>query len=424
MRKHSYQTTAVKAANWERIAEQTRPEPRVVFGVDVAKEVFVGALMKVDRTVIVTLKWCHPQETRGLVNQLVTRVGGERLEVVLEPSGTYGDGLRGCLQAAGVSVYRMSPKRTHDAQELYDGVPSLHDAKAAYLVGRLHLDGASQRWEEPAPARRELSAAVAELELHQSSYQRHLNRLEAQLNRHWPEVLRLLELDSVTLLTLLIAYGSPQAVASQAEAAGALMRRSGRVGLAEAKVGQVLASAAATVGIPCVKQERRYLSALAGEALHSYRGVRQARHALEQRVEADPQLAPMAALVGRVTSAVLIASLGSPLNFPSAASYLKGLGLNLKEHSSGKHQGQLKITKRGPARARQYLYLAVLRWLQREPLIAAWYQAKLQRDGGHLKGKALVALMRKLAKALWHVARGQAFDADQLFDRQALRGAN
>lgn len=100
------------------------------------------------------------------------------------------------------------------------------------------------------------------------------------------------------------------------------------------------------------------------------------------------------------------------------------MGLNLKEHSSGKHQGQLKITKRGPARARQYLYLAVLRWLQREPLIAAWYQAKVQRDGGHLKGKALVALMRKLAKALWHVARGQAFDADQLFDRQALRGAN
>jgi hypothetical protein len=318
----------------------------------------------------------------------------------------------------------MSPKRTHDAQELYDGVPSLHDAKAAYLLGRLHLDGASQRWREPAPERRELSAAVAELELHQGSYQRHLNRLEAQLSRHWPEVLGLLGLDSVTLLSLLIEYGSAQAVANQTEAAEALMRRSGRGGLTEAKVVQVLASAGTTLGVPCLEQERRYLSALASEALHSYRGLQQVRHALEQRVAADPQLAPMAALVGRVTSAVLIASLGSPLNFPNVASYLKGLGLNLKEHSSGKHQGQLKITKRGPARARQYLYLAVLRWLQREPLIAAWYQAKLQRDGGHLKGKALVALMRKLAKAVWHVARGQDFDAERLFDRQALTGAN
>jgi transposase len=100
----------------------------------VAKEVFVGALLKTDRTAIVTLKGCHPQETRELVNQLVTAVGVKRLEVVLEPSGTYGDALRGCLQAAGVAVFRMNPKRTHDAQELYDGVPSLHEAKAAYLL--------------------------------------------------------------------------------------------------------------------------------------------------------------------------------------------------------------------------------------------------------------------------------------------------
>ncbi len=424
MSKHIYRTTAVKAANWEWIAEQARTEARVVFGVDVAKEDFVGALMRPDRAVIVTLKWCHPDETRELVKRLITAVGAERLEVVQEPSGTYGDALQRCWQEAGVAVYRMSPKRTHDAQELYDGVASLHDAKAAYLVGRLHLDGASQRWWEPAVERRELQAAVAELELHQSSYQRHCNRLEAELSRHWPEVLKLLELGSVTLLQLLIEYGSAQAVASQAEAAAALMRRSGRVGLLEQKVEQVLASAATTVGVPCLEQERRYLRALAGEALHSYRGFQRTRQALEQWVMSEPQLAPMAALVGRVTSAVLIASLGSPRNFPSAGSYLKGLGLNLKEHSSGKHQGQLKITKRGPGRARRYLYLAVLRWLQREPLINAWYQAKVRRDGGRLKGKAVVALMRKLAKAVWHVARGCPFDAEKLFDRQALSGSH
>ena len=56
MSEHSYQTKAFKAVSWERIAEQTRNELRVVFGVDVAKEVFVGALMKADRSVLVTLK--------------------------------------------------------------------------------------------------------------------------------------------------------------------------------------------------------------------------------------------------------------------------------------------------------------------------------------------------------------------------------
>jgi hypothetical protein len=38
-----------------------------------------------------------------------------------------------------------------------------------------------------------------------------------------------------------------------------------------------------------------------------------------------------------------------------------------------------------------------------------------------LKIKAVVALMRKLARALWHVARGKSFDAAKLFDTRRLQ---
>jgi transposase len=34
---------------------------------------------------------------------------------------------------------------------------------------------------------------------------------------------------------------------------------------------------------------------------------------------------------------------------------------------------------------------------------------------GGLKGKAIIALTRKLTKALWHVARGERFDSAKLF---------
>jgi len=100
--------------------------------------------MSVDRTPVETFKWTHPQQTRAVVTGLLESFGPTRLEVVMEPSGTYGDALRGLFAAAGVAVFRISPKRVHDAAELYDGVPSLHDAKAAYLIARLHLDGVSQ----------------------------------------------------------------------------------------------------------------------------------------------------------------------------------------------------------------------------------------------------------------------------------------
>ena len=95
------------------------------------------------------------------------------------------------------------------------------------------------------------------------------------------------------------------------------------------------------------------------------------------------------------------------------------MGLNLKEISSGRRQGQLGITKRGPSQARQYLYLAVLRWIQKDPWAKAWYDRKVQRDGGQ-KLKALVALMRKLLIGLRWVALGEEFDSTRLFDTRRL----
>jgi hypothetical protein len=44
--KQIYRTTGVKAANWEWIAEQARTVGPVVYGVDAAKEGFVGAVAK------------------------------------------------------------------------------------------------------------------------------------------------------------------------------------------------------------------------------------------------------------------------------------------------------------------------------------------------------------------------------------------
>jgi hypothetical protein len=64
----------------------------------------------------------------------------------MESSGTYGDVLRHQLLEHGVPVYRMSGTRTDDAAEVYDGVPSLHDAKSAAIIAKLHLDGVSTPW--------------------------------------------------------------------------------------------------------------------------------------------------------------------------------------------------------------------------------------------------------------------------------------
>lgn len=418
MKKHRYSAKNFKQVNWEKISAQTAGQ-RIVFGVDVAKEKFFGVLMQEDLTVIATLKWVHPEQTRELGEHLIQEVPAQRLEVAMEPSGTYGDALQRHLSHLGLAVYRVSPKRVHDAAEVYDGVPSLHDAKSAYLIARLHLDGASRVWKDlPAP-RRNRQALIAELDLYHDQQQRNLNRLEALLSRHWPEVVRIVELKRVSLLRLVAEYGDPCSIAAQREEADQLLRHGTRGPLSGEKIQRVLDSTQDTLGVPCTEGERHLLQVLAGELLRTHQQLHQLEQQIAREVHDDTVLTRIAAVTGKTTSLVLEAALGSPLDYPNPGSYLKAMGLNLKERSSGKHKGQLKITKRGPSIVRKYHYFTALRWLYQDPVIALWYRNKVRRDG-HLKGKAIVAVMRKLALSLWHIARGEVFDSRKLFNVRSL----
>lgn len=421
MSKRRYHSMACKQVDWEALAEQSVGE-RVILAIDVAKYDFVAVVQTLTGVVLARIKWAHPHETPVLLSGLEQLQARTSVEAVMESSGTYGDALRWQLQARGLAVYRVSAKRVHDAAEVLDGVPSLHDAKAAELIAELHRQGRTQMWTQPEPTRRALTAQLSQLRQCKKRYQADLNRLEGLLSRHWPESLGIVALNSVSLHHLLASYGGPGSIRTQVPAARALLAEVGRPGLQKATVTALLDSAETTLGVPCVPAEDALLRWQALGLIETHRQLRAIERTMEQAVAHEPALAPMAEVVGRVTSAVLIACQGSPLSYPDARSYCKALGLNLKEHSSGTHHGRLSITKRGPGVARFYLYFAALRLIAHEPLVKRWFEAKSARPGA-VKGKQIVALMRKLAKALWHQAHGQRFSPEKLFNLAAVEGA-
>jgi transposase len=421
MSKRRYNSVEFKRVDWQQVQERITG-PRVVFAVDVAKEKFVATLLDDEQQALVTFKWIHPCESAEVIERISALEQSRRVEAVMEPSGTYGDALGWLLREAGIPLYRVAPKRVHDAAEVYDGVPSLHDAKAAYLIGRLHLQGVSQRWPAPSEQRRELMALLARLELLKERQQAGLNRLEAHLSRHWPESLSLMRLSAVSLHALIAQYGDAQSVRADPEGAAALLRRIGHAGLSVEKIRALLASAEHSIGVPCLEAERVLLQWLATDINQTHKQLREVEHALEQRVEHTPVLSDMGEVLGKVSAAVLSAAVGSPQSYPDTASYLKAMGLNLKERSSGKHQGQLKITKRGPSVARFYLYFAALRLIAHNSTVQRWFALKTHRPGA-LKNKTVIELMRKLAKALWHVARGERFAPEKLFNLRAVAEA-
>jgi transposase len=393
---------------------------KLIFAVDVAKVDMVAAIAAADGRVLSTICWKAPEQNPVVLALLRRfRLDGVSVEVVMEPSGTYGDVLRNQLDQDAFPVFMVSGKRVFDAKEIFDGVPSLHDAKSASIIAKLHADGLSTRLRDEGPDRRQLRAALAIMDLHQERYLQLVHRLESWLARHWPELPKLIELTSSSLMALLARIGGPADVAAQPDQARKLLLGISHRLVPDEHVTAILASASASVGIPLVGLEREALMAIADDAYRAHRAFTSAKSQVDALAATSPAAA-LAPAVGHTTAAGIFAEVGDPKSFPSSRAFLKAMGLNLKEKSSGTVRGQLKITKRGPSRVRQYLWLAVFRWIQKDPIANAWYQRKKQRDGGRAS-RAAVALMRKLGKALYHVGRGATFDSRKLFDVQRLR---
>lgn len=420
-KKHRYRAISVNHERVETLIGAI-PAQRVAVGIDIAKTRQFAALMTEDGDVHGTIRWEHPRESPdflALLSQL--RQQGCQVEVAMEPSGTYGDALRAAVLDAGVPVFRVNPKRSHDAAEVYDGVPSLHDAKSAAIVAKLHLEHISEPWPVTSEHERALSAALQVLSIFERQFRQNRNRLEALLARHWPELPRELDLGSATLLEVLMEFGSAQELTRRRADAEELMSRIGGRFLDSARVTAVLNASATSFGLQPTDEERSALQVIATETRRCQKEANKAKRRVEKLTEHEGAARQMRAVVGKTTAAVLVAAVGDPRRYHCAAAYQKALGLNLKEHSSGKSkQGGLHITKRGPGVARLYLYLAALRLLQADPIVRAWYAKKVKRQGGFAKSKAVVAIMRKLTMALWHVAAGVTFDARKLFNVSRL----
>ena len=92
-------------------------------------------------------------------------------------------------------------------------------------------------------------------------------------------------------------------------------------------------------------------------------------------------------------------------------------GLNLTQISSGHHQGQTPMAKRGRPAARAVLYQAACVAVAKDPQWKAWYHALTRRAAHPLAPKAaMVAVATKLLRVAWACAKhGNPYDAHRLF---------
>jgi transposase len=378
----------------------------------------------------------NPTEISPLVERLsVLQEACAGLTIGMESTGTYGEAVRQALTAANLTVHRVSGKSTSDYKEIFDGVPSQHDGKDAAIIAELTAFAKGTAWPYQAPSETEseMRHQVDRLNAFQDQIKPWYGRLEGMLAKHWPELLELLKLGNATLLSALDHYGGPAPLAADPEAASRL-RSWSRGQLKAKRIDEILASARHTSGLAMNESDRAWMSEIVDEIQSATEQIKACKEALESIATNDESMRDYVSSVGAVTLCVIWVTVGDPRNYDSSGAFLKALGLNLKERSSGKRKGELAITKRGPSLARKVLFFWALRAVQNRAL-REWYQG-FQRVGKskvgsaeHRKIKGLIALMRKLCRSLWYACKhdvrfeyGKVFPGEPLQKRTRKRG--
>ena len=422
MRKRAYRSVSIKCVRVSELLGRLADGP-VWLGVDVAKKEL--RVMVRDSSGSFQRPWRvkQPGEVGELVECLRAIAAERQVVVALESTGTYGDCFRQAVTDAGLVPQRVSSRAVKDYAETFDGVPSNHDGKDAAMIAELAAFGKVQPWPAVPVSewQAELERQVQWLDTQQDILMLWLGRIEALLARHWPELPSLLKLNSATLLRLLAHYGGPQGVAQCSEAESRI-RGWGKAGLRRSKVQAILSAAQSSVGVRMTQETRHMMRDYAREALRARQEIQRTKQAVKRLGMPHEQMVAMAEVVGPVTACVLWATLGDPRKFHCGEAYRKAMGLNLKERSSGQHQGKLKISKRGSSLARRWLYFSALRRIQQAP-VKAWYLRKKHKDQGRGSG-AVVAVMRKLALALYAVTTERTpFDLRRLLPGRPHRAS-
>lgn len=110
--------------------------------------------------------------------------------------------------------------------------------------------------------------------------------------------------------------------------------------------------------------------------------------------------------VGEVTVAGLIGEAGDFTKYRTIGEITKLAGLDLLEASSGKHEGERHISKRGRPLMRKLLFYAAINVVREGRIMHERYERYLQR--GMPKMKALTAIARKLVGILFALVRDQS----------------
>lgn len=325
-----------------------------------------------------------------------------------ESTGPYGEPLMHYLKHKPVTIVQVNPLHTKRMSEINDNSPLKTDRKDPRVIADVIRLGHALSVVIPEGDAAYLRRLNNARERHSKERSALLNQLQQFVFLTFPEFARVIKtIYSKTALYILKKYTIPAKIrsANREELGEEMWRRSlGKFGVEHAQ--RLMDFAKTTIGI---QEGVEGLVIDIQHALIQLEMVDGLISELEREMAITLQRIPYSGKLlsikglGVVTVAGLIGEIADFSKFTTQSEIAKLAGLNLYEISSGKRQGQRRISKRGRSLLRKILYYAALQTIRKNGIMHEYYQRLIGR--GMKSIMALVAVSRKLLRIIFALVR-------------------
>lgn len=343
----------------------------------------------------------------------------------MEPTSVYWRTLFYYLEQKGFNVKLVSSLKVKHSKDIMDNSPLKCDQKDALLIARLVKDGNVLKYRSPDKnilSIKKLIRIVEDLDKTASYYK---NQLECFLSIHFPEINDVFfKLGGPTMRALLKEYPFPEDMRkADSFKIKELLRNASHGQINEDEADYLLEMARDTVGVPEQTSAERLEIKNTIEMLElTDKNIKEVKARIKEILEPMPQYQILKSIPGIsvMTSAVMTAALGDLSQYKSANQVLKKAGLNLYSFASGNYQGAERISRRGMALLRKYLFMSALLHTRYGFGFNGKYNSMVNR--GVAKKKVLVCIMRKLIKTAYALVRDNRIFKD--YEPGAKRDVN
>ncbi|MGO9686175.1 MAG: IS110 family transposase [Beijerinckiaceae bacterium] len=326
--------------------------------------------------------------------------------VVLEATGHYWRNLFLSLISKGYSVAVLNPLRTRRfAEEELQRTKT--DAIDALGIARFAAQKRPAPTQLPDPIAEELRELVRLRERFLEDQGDRLRQLHRAVDLGFPEFTRHVRtLESELAIAILSRY--PTATAFRALSWRKLARicYDGRHEVGEVLARILIETAKSSVGQHHSETRQLEISYACEDIVVLRDRVRKLDRDIEQKLETHEvgKLLTTITGIGSKTAACLIAELGDPARFRSAAALASYVGVAPRLRQSGKRRfSGTAVIRLGNARLRKALWMPILTAVRFNPWLRAYYEHLVAI--GKPRKVALVAAMRKLLAGVWSVAK-------------------